>query len=123
MNIGAYAIVLAATFFGLPTLVAGLASMPFSMIQGKLWPGATSIGFYFVAGVNALMWLGIAALWGVVLGGPMPLLLFAGVFLVYGLTARDPHLTPAGFTLAGAEQWGIVAAAVAHVFIAGIRWF
>lgn len=123
-TITAYAAVLAATLFGLTTLVSGLVSMPFVMIQGRIKPGATGIGLYVIpVCTNILMWLGIAALWGLAVGGPMPVLLFAAVFVVYGLSAKDKRLNTEGFRLAGAEQCAIVLAAVAHMAIVGIRWF
>lgn len=120
-TIGCYAAVLAATFFGLVTLVSGLLTMPILAIKGKIKPGP--VPWVIPVCVNFLLWIGIAALWGVVLGGPMPVLLFASVFAVYGLSAKDPNLTPEGFHLAGAEQTSVVLAAVAHVILVGLRWF
>ena len=123
-TIGAYAVVLAAVYFGLATMVAGLVALPFLMVQGKIRPAGTGIGPYMIPMcVNVLMWLGIAALWTFVLGGPMPLLVFAAVFIVYGLSAKDENLTDGGFKLAGAEQCSIVVAAITHAAIVGIRWF
>ena len=119
-TVGGYAAVLAATYFGLMTLVSGVVSMPFAVIIGKIAPG---LGLRFHIVINVVLWLGIATLWGLVFGGPMPLLLFAAVFAVYGWTAKDPNLTPEGFMMAGREQWAVVLAAVAHVVHVGVRWF
>ena len=122
-TIAAYAVVLAAVYFGLATMASGLVALPFLRIQGRIRPAGTGPSYVIPVCVNVLMWLGIAALWTLVLGGPMPLLLFVAVFAVYGLTAKDENLTEGGFMLAGAEQWSIVLAAIAHAAIVGIRWF
>lgn len=122
--IGGYAAVLAATLFGLVTMVASLVSMPILMVRGKIWPAGLRVDPYIILlCINVLLWLGIAALWGIVLGGPMPMLLFAAVFAVYGLTAKDERLTPEGFKLAGAEQWSVVVAAISHALLDGFRWY
>ena len=123
-TVGAYVVVLAATFFGLPTLLSGLVSMPFLMIQTKIKKPGKGMGLYIIpVCVNVLFWLSTGALWGLILGGPMPLLLFVAVFLVYGLTAKDKNLTREGFRLAGAEQWSVVLAAITHVSYVGFRWY
>ena len=120
MRIGAYVALLAATVFGLMSLVSGLMSMALSRALGKTEPGIA----LYVAPVcaNVLMWLGVSFLWALLIEGPMPVLLFALLFLVYLLTARDPRLTPYGSMLAAAEQWSVLVAGVAHVSLAGIRW-
>ncbi len=120
-NVVAYVIVFGATFFGLATMLSGLIAMPFAFIQGKIAPG-TSTGSGLLS-ANVILWLGVGALWGALLGGPMPLLLFLGVFLVYGVSAKEPDLTDHGFMVAGAEQWGVAIAAVAHAVLVGVRWF
>lgn len=121
ITIGGYAAVLAATFFGLVTLVSGLLTMPILAVKAKIKPGP--VPWAIPVCVNVVLWTGIAALWGVVLGGPMPVLLFVAVFAVYGLSAKDPNLAPAGFHLAGAEQASVVLAAVVHIVLVGVRWF
>ncbi len=70
-----------------------------------------------------LVWILLSYLWNLLEGGPVPLLALAGAFLWAGWSSRDPELTEGGWLLAGAEMWGIVATAVAVMYIyEGIRW-
>lgn len=107
--------------------LGGLTSLPVAVLGGLGARVSGGIGLYIgmlVGGV--LTWAGLAWLWRVVEGGPIPLAVFALCFVgigAHGTMARD-DLNPMAWRAMGAEMWAILLVGIGLSITSGaVRWY